>query len=119
MVLIASSATGTVVRSLKSTVSLGTTATPRPALTIPWTVPLSSGRKTKSGLRPAERVRLERLHERQARKPMSGSSQISSSDGALRRAASGELGLHEGHVRVVEQVQPLERAVPRSEVRDR
>ena len=45
--------------------------------------------EVRAGARGAE-VRLEQLHERQTRKPMSGSSRISSSDGALRRAAGGE-----------------------------
>jgi len=55
---ISGSSSSTRIRSsLRSVASSGTSATPKPAPTRPWTVPLSSERKTMRGSRPASRKR--------------------------------------------------------------
>ena len=90
---------------------------PIPAPTIACTVPLSSERKTNCGWTPAPWNQPSITSWlRHWRKPISGSSAISASDGGRFAGREGRVGLDEQDVRVVEQVPLLEGAVPHAPV---
>ena len=95
-----------------STASSGTSALPRPAPAIAWTVPLSSERNTKLGSVPAARSWLSTQRVlRQERNPMSFWSPMIASDGTS--SVAGQRGRRgdDEHERVRQELDAVERAL--------